>query len=209
MSDCGCDIEEVEGLERRTLRVLLGINFTMFLAEAAAGWWGDSTGLLADSLDMLADATVYGIALYAVGRSARVKTGAAAASGWFQLLLGLGVLVEVVRRSLGASEPVSLLMMSVGAVALAANVTCLVLIAKHRNAGVHMRASWIFSTNDVIANLGVILSGGLVMLLGTRVPDLVVGAVIAAVVVRGGIQILREAKAERAKCNNAQPIEAE
>lgn len=206
MSDCGCEIEEVEGLERRTLLVLLGINFTMFLAEAAAGWWGDSTGLLADSLDMLADATVYGIALYAVGRSARVKADAATASGWFQLILGFGVLVEVVRRSLGSSEPVSVLMMSVGAVALAANVSCLLLIAKHRNAGVHMRASWIFSTNDVIANLGVIVSGGLVMLLGTRVPDLIIGAIISFVVFRGGIRILREAKAERTKCNSAQRI---
>lgn len=206
MSDCGCELEEVEGLERRTLWVLLGINFTMFFAEAAAGWWGDSTGLIADSLDMLADATVYGIALYAVGRSAQVKAGAATASGWLQLTLGLGVLVEVARRFLGASEPVSLLMMSVGAIALAANVTCLVLIAKHRDAGVHMRASWIFSTNDVIANVGVIVSGGLVMLLGTRIPDLTIGSVIAIIVVRGGIQILREAKADRAKRNGTQPV---
>jgi Co/Zn/Cd efflux system component len=198
MSDCGCELDEVAGLERRTLRVLLAINFVMFLAEAGAGWWADSAGLLADSLDMFADATVYGIALYAVGRSPGIKTNAAAASGWFQILLGLGVLVEVVRRFLGTSDPVSMLMVSVGLAALVANVSCLVLIAKHRKGGVHMRASWIFSTNDVIANLGVIVSGGLVRLLGTRIPDLAIGAIISSIVVRGGIRILREARDERA-----------
>ncbi|HEX9640175.1 MAG TPA: cation transporter, partial [Candidatus Krumholzibacteria bacterium] len=111
----------------------------------------------------------------------------------------LGVLVEVVRRFLGASDPVSTLMMSVGLVALIANVSCLVLIARHRKAGVHMRASWIFSTNDVIANLGVIVSGGLVLLLGTGIPDLIIGALISTIVVRGGIQILREARAAQAQ----------
>ena len=92
------------------------------------------------------------------------------------------------------SEPESVLIMCVGAVALIANIYCLVLISRHRDAGVHMRASWIFSTNDVIANLGVIISGGLVWVLGSRYPDLIVGAIISIVVVRGGLKILNEAK---------------
>jgi Co/Zn/Cd efflux system component len=111
-----------------------------------------------------------------------------------QMALGLGVLFEVVRRFVVGSEPISALMMATGAVALAANMTCLALIAKHRTGGVHMRASWIFSTNDAIANLGVIVSGGLVWALGSRLPDLIIGAVIAAVVLRGSFQILREAR---------------
>jgi Co/Zn/Cd efflux system component len=88
-------------------------------------------------------------------------------------------------------------MMAVGAIALAANVSCLILIAKHREGGIHMRASWIFSTNDVIVNVGVIISGGLVMYLGNCLPDLIIGAVISAVVLRGGVQILREANEAR------------
>lgn len=90
-----------------------------------------------------------------------------------------------------------MLMMSMGAIALIANVSCLMLIAKHRKGGVHMRASWIFSTNDVIANLGVIISGGLVMYLDSLLPDLIIGALISVVVVRGGVQILHEAKEAR------------
>ena len=197
MSDCGCEIEEAAELERQTLWTLLVINGATFFAEAITGWWGESTGLLADSLDMLADASVYGIALYAVGRSRRLQGNAATASGVLQIALGLGVLLEVVRRFLYGSDPVSLLMVAVGALALVANVSCLLLLAKHRAGGIHMRASWIFSTNDVIANLGVIISGALVMYLGSRLPDLVIGAFIAVVVVRGGMQILREAKEAR------------
>ena len=197
MSSCECG-HDADRLERTTLRTLIAINGVMFVAEALAGWWAQSTGLLADSLDMLADAAVYGIALYAVGRARALQVRAAAASGVLQVLLGLGVLLDVGRRLVVGSEPVSLAMMLVGLVALAANVTCLALVSRHRAGGVHMRASYIFSANDVVANAGVILSGGLVLLTGLRWPDLVVGTAIAALVVRGGVRILREAAAERA-----------
>jgi len=197
MSDCDCELEKVTHLERKTLWILLAINGLMFVAEAIAGWWGQSTGLLADSLDMLADASVYGIALYAVGRSRMFQANTATASGFVQIVLGLGVLMEVIRRFLYGSDPVSMLMISVGAVAFAANVWCLTLLAKHRGGGVHMRASWIFSVNDVIANLGLIVAGCLVLYFDSGIPDLVIGTVISALVVRGGVKILREARAAR------------
>lgn len=203
ISDCGCELEEADALERRTLWSLLAINASMFVVEAVAGWLGESTGLIADSLDMLADATVYGIGLYAVGRPLMAKARAAFASGVSQIALGIGVLGDVARRFLVGSDPISALMIAVGAVALVANVTCLLLIAKHRQGGVHMRASWIFSKNDVIANLGVILSGALVIVLGSRFPDLVIGAAIATIVIRGGFEILREANEVKEKAIRA------
>lgn len=183
--------EDADALERRTLNLLLAINGGMFLVEQVAAWIAQSTGLLADSLDMLADASVYGIALYAVGRSAALKTRAAHVSGWLQLVLALGALAEVLRRFLFGSEPEPAYMMAVGLLALAANVACLLLIARHRGGGAHMRASWIFSTNDVIANAGVIVAGALVLWTGSRMPDLVIGAIIAAVVISGAVRILR------------------
>lgn len=199
MADCGCELEEAAQLERITLSTLLAINGIMFAAEAIVGWWAESIALLADSLDMLADASVYGLALYAVGRSRRLQASAAKASGVLQVALGLGVLIEVVRRLLFGSDPVSLLMIGMGAIALCANLICLILIAKHRESGIHMRASWIFSANDVMANVGVVISGGLVMALGNRYPDLVIGTVVSCIVVRGGLQILREAKQVRGR----------
>lgn len=200
MAGCGCrEAEETAALERRVLWTLLAINGAMFVVEAFAGWIGESTGLMADSLDMLADAAVYGISLHAVARPLIVKARAASISGFLQLLLGAGVVADVGRRFLFGSEPESVLMIGVGFTALLANIACLRLISHHREGGVHMRASWIFSRNDVIANAGVILSGALVAFFGSRLPDLAIGALIAAVVIKGGFDILREARETRAE----------
>ncbi len=196
MSDCGCQVEIKNREQSRVLWTLLAINGVMFLVELTVGWLAQSTGLIADSLDMLADATVYGIGLYAVGRSAAHKARAALFSGWAQGLLGLLILADILRRAIFGSEPVSGLMMGMGLVALAANTWCLLLIQKHREGEVHMRASWIFSKNDVIANLGVILGGLLVWLTGSRWPDLVIGTLIAGVVLRGAWHIITDARTE-------------
>jgi copper chaperone CopZ len=179
-----------DAAEARTLRILLGINAVMFVVEMAWGLIAQSTGLVADSLDMFADAAVYGLALYAVGRAATLKTRAAHIAGWLQMVLALGALAEVIRRALFGSEPESALMMSVGTVALVANVTCLVLIAKKRDRGAHMKASYIFSANDVIANMGVIIAGALVTWTASPYPDLVVGTIIGVIVLNGARRIL-------------------
>lgn len=201
----GCDCEtEIENLnEGRVLIILLGINAFMFLAEISLGILSESTALIADSLDMLADAAVYGIALYAVGGSFAIKAKAARISGIFQIVLGGLVMVDAIRRLIVGSQPESLLMISVGIIALFANVICLFLISKHKAGEVHMRASWIFSKNDVIANIGIILGGVCVYLLETRIPDLMIGMIISIIVVRGGIQIVRDAKNEK-KSNSQQ-----
>lgn len=177
--------------EARTLRVLLVINAAMFGVEAAAGWLAESTGLIADSLDMLADAMVYGLSLYAVGKPAGAKLRAAHLSGVFQGVLALGVLGDVARRLATGSAPEPPAMIGVSILALAANVGCLLLIARHRHGGAHMRASWIFSTNDVLANLGVIAAGALVAWTGSQLPDLAVGVAIGVLVLAGAVRILR------------------
>ena len=177
--------------EARTLWLVLGINAAMFLVEGAAGWMAESTGLLADSLDMLADAAVYGLSVYAVGRPAALRLRAARFAGLVQLVLALGALGEVARRAALGSTPEPGMMMGVASLALVANVTCLVLVGRHRHGGVHMKASWIFSANDVIANLGVVVGGALVAWSGSRLPDLFVGSAVGVVVLAGAIRILR------------------
>mgnify|MGYP000007860134 FL=1 len=194
MSDCGCEFEARNQAERRVLIALMAINGVMFVAEFALGWLAQSTGLIADSLDMLADATVYAISLYAVGRAAAAKQTAARLSGWLQISLACLVLMDVLRRTFLGSDPQSAWMIGVALVALIANVACMWLIRKHRDGEVHMRAAWIFSANDVIANVGLILAGVLVAATGSRWPDLVIGLIVASVVLRGGIRILHESK---------------
>lgn len=198
MSDCNCELEIKDKSQKEILIVLLLINAAMFVLEFALGWLAQSTGLIADSIDMLADATVYGIGLYAVGRSISHKARAALISGWFQQTLGLLILMDVIRRVIVGSEPVSILIIGVGILALIANVICLRLIENHRHGDIHMRASWIFSRNDVIANIGVISGGLLVWTFNSRWPDLIVGTLIAMVILKGGRQIVRDARVEMA-----------
>lgn len=197
MSGCGCEIKIKNKQESRVLIILLGINAMMFLLEMTLGIVSESTAVIADSLDMLADATVYGIGLYAVGRPLSAKIRAAHISGIFQILLGASVSVDVFRRFILGSEPDSLLMIAVGIAALIANLICLQLISRHRGGEVHMRASWIFSKNDVIANLGIIIGGLLVYMLESRYPDLIIGLAISIVVIRGGMQILKDVSTEK------------
>ncbi|MDT8375743.1 MAG: cation transporter [Mariprofundaceae bacterium] len=196
MSDCGCKIEIKNREESRVLVALLGINLLMFFIEISFGILAESNALIADSLDMLADASVYGIGLYAVGKSALMKVTAARISGILQITLGLTVAADAIRRFVFGSDPESVLMISVGILALIANLTCLRLIAGHREGEIHMRASWLFSKNDVIANLGIILGGGLVYIFDSRYPDIVTGLIISAIVARGGLHILQDAKRE-------------
>lgn len=181
--------------ELRVLRQLLFINGFMFVAELTLGLYAQSTGLIADSLDMFADAAVYGLSLYAVGKAIQLKRKAAHISGYLQILLAVGTLIEVLRRFIFGSEPIAYMMIAVAALALVANTLCLWLLAKHRDGDVHMKASWIFSTNDVIANAGVILAGVLVGVFHTNWPDLVVGLIVASIVLMGGVRILRISRA--------------
>ncbi|MBB1276944.1 cation transporter [Pseudoalteromonas sp. SR43-3] len=196
MSGCGCEVEIKDASQKRVLYWLLGINATMFFVEMTVGILADSTALIADSVDMLADAVVYGIGIYAVGKSILHKAKAAKISGYFQLLLGVIILIDITRRLFLGSEPISSLMIGMGFIALIANVVCLVIIRNHKNDEVHMRASWIFSANDVIANMGVIIAGVLVVWLDSRVPDLVIGCIVSIVVLRGAWMILKDAKQE-------------
>jgi len=177
--------------EAITLKLLLAVNAAMFAIELLSGFVAQSTGLIADSLDMFADAAVYAISLYAVGKTATLKLRAAHMSGWLQLLLAVGAFAEVARRFIVGSDPEPPYMIAVASLALVANVICLYLIARHRGGEPHMRASWIFSTNDVIANCGVIAAGVVVAWTGSRLPDLIIGAIIAAVVFIGALRILR------------------
>ncbi len=202
MAGCGCEIEISDKAQKSVLIRLLIINAFMFVFELSLGWYAQSTGLIADSFDMLTDAIVYAIGLYAIGKSLRHKAKVALISGWFQFALGLLILIDVLRRTVMGSEPVSALMMAVGLVALIANVYCLLLIDKHKTGEVHMRASWVFSKNDVIANSGVIIGGLFVWLLDSRWPDLLIGSVIALVIFNGARHIILDAQGEFEKINN-------
>lgn len=181
--------------QRSLLWTVLAINFSFFLIEMATGLVSKSMGLVADSLDMLADALVYGISLFAVGGTAARKKKVAKLAGYFQITLAVIGFIEVIRRFVGVEEmPDFSTMIFVSIMALAANGMCLYLLQKAKSGEAHMQASTIFTSNDVIINLGVITAGLLVNWLDSNKPDLVIGTIVFAVVIRGAIKILKLAK---------------
>lgn len=179
--------------ERATLRLALVLNATMFVVGTAAGLWAQSTGLIADALDMLADASAYALALLAVSRGPVFKRNAARWSGSLLLILGIGIVLDAVRRGLYGSEPLGLAMMAFSLASLAVNLTVLRMLDRFRHGEVHLRATWLFTRVDVIANLAVFASGLLVWLTGWRMADLLVGSAIGLYVAKEAIEILREA----------------
>lgn len=182
------------GGERRVLRRALGLNAAMFVVGLAAGLAADSLGLVADSLDMLADALAYGLSLAAIGRAGAFKARVARMSGTLLLLLGAGVVADVARRAWLGSDPDSGVMMATAALSLAVNAYVIRLLARFRRGEVHLRAAWLFTRADVVANLGVILSGALVLGTASRWPDLVIGLAIGGYVIREALVILGQAR---------------
>lgn len=197
MTDCGCHHEARNARERRVLSIALLLNAAMAVIGGVAGWFAQSTGLLADALDMLSDATAYTIGLIAIGRTARFKANAAWLSGSVLLVLGIGVLVEVGRRIMGGAEPQSGWMIGTALLSLAVNVTVLRMLAPLKSGEVHLRATWLFTRADVVANLGVILAGLLVLWLGSPYPDFVIGALIGLYVIKESAEILKDARQAR------------
>lgn len=181
--------------EKKLLWSVLAINLAFFLIEIISGLLSGSMGLIADSLDMLADAIVYGLSLYAVGHAQKEKKRIAAISGYFQLVLAVFGLAEVVRRFLSFEEiPGFQTMIFISVFALTGNAVCLYLLQKSKSEEAHMKASMIFTSNDVIANLGVMAAGVLVYLTNSKYPDLIVGIVVFFLVAKGALRILKLAK---------------
>lgn len=174
---------------------VLGINFSFFVGELTTGWISGSMGLIADSLDMLADSIVYGLSLLAVGASTLRKNKVAKISGYFQMGLALLGFSEVLRRFFADSEtPLFQWMIIVSILALIGNLVSLWLINKSKSQEAHMQASAIFTSNDIIVNGGVISAGVLVWWLDNKWPDLIIGAVVFSFVIRGAFRILKIAK---------------
>ncbi|WP_299566590.1 cation transporter [uncultured Sulfitobacter sp.] len=185
--------------ERRTLWIVLGLNLAIAVGFFATGAVGDSSALIANGLDNTSDSLVYAISLLALSRSAKWKRGAANASGALLLLFAAGILYDAWRRYVGGSDPLGPLMVAMALTAAVVNGICIWLLGRLREPDVNIRAANTFSLNDFVANLGILIAGGLVAWLGTNWPDLVVGVAVAGIAAWGGVEILRDAHGEHHK----------
>ncbi|MET4682781.1 cation transporter [Brevundimonas faecalis] len=184
---------EGEGLQRRTLLIVLVLNALLFVVLGLGGLFAESSALLANAADNGSDAIVYLISFLAVGRAMAWKRGAARLSGIMLLIFAAGVLLDVGRRWIVGTEPVGWTMMGLAVVAAVVNLACLILIRRQGSDDVNMRAAETFSFNDFASNGGILVAGVLVMTLNQAWPDLAVGVIVVAIAVKGGIDILRDA----------------
>jgi len=194
-----CELRvDVPERQRRLLWVVLGINGAMFLVELIAGITASSTALLADSVDMLGDAIVYGVSLYVVARGAVWQARVARLKGLIMAAFGVGVLAQVVTKLLHGLHPNADTMGVVGSLALGANTVCLVMLWRRRHDDVNMRSAWMCSLNDVAGNAGVIVAGAAVALTASGWPDILVGLMIAGMFCASATHIIRAAAARPA-----------
>jgi cation diffusion facilitator family transporter len=194
--DKASELEALRVHQSRTLWTVLGINGGMFGIELVIGLLAGSTALLADSLDMLGDALVYGFSIYVVGRSARWRASAALMKGVIMAAFGLVVLAQAGYHFVSPNVPDFRLMGITGTLALTANIGCLLLLTRHRNDDLNMRSTWLCSRNDIIANVGVLAAAVGVFVTASPWPDLAIGLLITAVFMRSAVYIVRQAVTE-------------
>ena len=182
--------------QKKLLWSVLTINFAFFIIEMTTGIISKSMGLVADSLDMLADSFVYGISLFAVGGTLTRKKQIAKLAGYFQITLAIIGFIEVLRRFFGDEKlPDFWTMIIISVFALIANGICLYILQRSKSKEeVHMKASMIFTSNDMIINLGIIVAGLLVNWLNSSKPDLIIGTIVFVLVIQGAFRILKLSK---------------
>jgi Co/Zn/Cd efflux system component len=191
MTDC-CEVRsDIPERQRRVLHVVLWINVGMFLVESIAGILASSTALLADSVDMLGDAIVYGFSLYVVSRGAVWHARAALLKGLVMAAFGIGVLVQVVVKIMAGVVPSAEVMGGIGVLAIVANGTCLALLWRHRTDDINMRSAWICSLNDVGGNAAVLVASAAVALTRSGWPDIIVGLLIAGMFGASAASVIR------------------
>ena len=196
MADCcndkACEIDALHDRQSSTLKSVLAINAVMFIVELTAGLLGHSVSLVADSLDMLGDALVYGFSLYVVARGAAMKAKAALLKGIIMAGFGLFVLGQAIYRIVLPQLPAFEAIGMIGMLALAANGICFWLLWRHRADDINMSSVWLCSRNDIIANISVLLAAAGVWLTHSGWPDIVVGLALATLFLRSALHVLRE-----------------
>lgn len=195
-NDKTCEIDMLRIRQSATLKIVLAINAAMFMVELTAGLLGNSISLVADSLDMLGDALVYGFSLYVVARSPAMKAKAALLKGIIMAIFALFVLGQAIYRIVFPQLPAFEAIGAVGLLALAANGMCFFLLWRHRADDINMSSVWLCSRNDIIANVSVLFAAAGVWLARSGWPDILIGLALAALFLRSALTVLRGALKE-------------
>ena len=181
---------------KRALWWVIAINGVMFVVEMIAGRIGESQALQADALDFFADTITYGLSLYVIGMSIKVRSSIALLKGFSLAGMGLWVLGSTVYQTFNPSLPQAEVMGLIGFLALLANALSVLLLVRYRNGDANVRSAWLCSRNDAIGNVAVMLAGSGVWVTHSAWPDLAVASLMAGLFFWSAVQIIRLAYAE-------------
>jgi Co/Zn/Cd efflux system component len=181
---------------KRRLIAVTAINVGMFVIEMAAGHLAGSQALKADALDFAADGATYALSFWAIGKPKMVRTGAAVLKGASLLVLGVWIAVTTLYQFFVLGVPTGEVMGAIGFMALAANLLSVYLLMAYKDGDANIRSVWLCSRNDAIGNVAVMIAAGLVLLLNSGAPDLIVAGVMAALFLSSAYQILRQSWTE-------------
>ncbi|MES2801698.1 MAG: cation transporter [Bdellovibrionota bacterium] len=178
----------------KVLKQVMVINYSVFFIEFICGYYAKSTALMADSLDLLGDAAIYGISLYALSQGPLWNARAGFLKGLVMAMFGFFVLGQAIYRGISGTVPFSFTVTSIGLLALCANAICMMFLYKYREVDMNMRSTWLCSRNDIFANTGVLISAGLVALTGSGMPDVIIGFAIAALYLKTAYDVMSDAQ---------------
>lgn len=207
MSSCCKPEADFDGASpqfRRALLWVIAINAAMFCIEMAAGVASGSQSLKADALDFAGDSATYALTLAVVGKPLAWRARAAILKGISLSLMGVGVLGLTAYHILIQEPPRAEIMGTVGFLALAANVTSVLILMRFREGDANVRSVWLCSRNDAIGNIGVIIAAAAVWATASRWPDLAVAALMAGLFIKSSVAILRQAMEELRTARAAQ-----
>lgn len=192
-----CNFAGMSAAYKRALLWVIGINGLMFLIEMSAGIGAQSQALQADALDFLGDTFTYGVSLWAIGKSLRLRSNVALFKGYSLLLMALWVFSSTLYRLFILNTPNAYVMGSIAILAFAANIISVLLLMKHRNGDANIRSVWLCSRNDAIGNLVVLIAASGVWVTNSAIPDLIVALILASLFLSSSWQIIKQARLEK------------
>jgi Co/Zn/Cd efflux system component len=213
VSDLGYHVQQFEGdatgsalstvtpAYKRALWIVVILNVGFGVIEIVGGFYSESQALKADALDFIGDGIISWIGLIAVGWGLAARARAARLQGFFLVAMGVGVVIAAIYRTFAVYHPDAEVMGILGAVGFVVNVAAAVVLIPHRHGDANARAVWLFSRNDALSNVAVIIAAGLVAFTGSHWPDLAVGGIIALLFLHSAMQIIRHARRDLKRAN--------
>ncbi len=197
------DLSHVTPAYKRALWIVVLLNVGYGVIEIGGSILSGSQALQADSLDFIGDGLISFLGLIAVGWGLAARAKAALLQGIFLALLGLGVIASTGYRVFVEHEPQTMLMAGFAIVAFVVNVLAAVVLIPHRKGDANMRAVWLFSRNDAIGNLAVVVAAGVVWWLNNPWPDLIVAFAVAGLFLQSAWSIIRDARQDLAQAGRS------